>query len=69
MNIELNASLEEIKNGTCSYTNYYALLLFILNVYGREYILKLIPDEEFLLSETNRLYEEAKEFYAKEKRI
>ena len=64
--LEFNATLEEIKVGKTSYTNYYIMFNYVLNTYGKDYILKLIKDEELLQNETNRLYEETKERFGKE---
>lgn len=39
---------------------------YVLNTYGRDYILRLITDENLLKNKTNKLYEETKEYYGKE---
>ena len=56
---EIKVSYEEIINGTCSYTDYRALVKYIIENYDHDYILKLIDDNKFLLTESKRLYEEA----------
>lgn len=64
--LKFNATLEEVKNGKTSYTNYYIMFNYVVNSYGRDYILKLIINEKLLKSETNQLYEETKENFIKE---
>ena len=61
--LSFNASLEQIKNGGASYINYYTMLSYALNNYGRNYILKLLKDSEYLEKETNKLYEEVNLLY------
>ena len=55
----INCTYDELLNG-CSYTNYKVMFEYVLNTYGKEYVLKLIDDEELLSKETKRLFEEAK---------
>ena len=54
---EINCSYEDILEHS-PYTNYRALFAYVLENYGKEYILKLIDDEELLKNETERLFEE-----------
>ena len=60
----INCTYDELLNG-CSYINYKVMFEYVLNNYGKEYVLKLIDDEEFLNKETKRLYEEAKNIKVK----
>ena len=60
----INCTYDELLNG-CSYTNYKVMFEYVLNNYGKEYVLKLIDDEEFLNKETKRLYEEVKNIKVK----
>lgn len=55
----INASLEDILSKTVDYKNYNTLLRFAYTTYGKEYILKLIHDNKFLIAETPKLYKEA----------
>lgn len=64
--LKFDATLDEIKNGKVSYVNYYVMFNYILNKYGKEYIIKLIKDEELLRNETDKLYKETKESFGKE---
>ena len=56
---KIEVSLEEIVNGSCSYTNYRVLVKYIIENYDKEYINKLIDNREFLLEETEKIYKEA----------
>lgn len=58
-----DATLEEIKNGNCYYYNYNSMFLYILENYDKEYISKLINNYDFLLNETEKLYNEIANFY------
>lgn len=62
-NFIFNASLDEVINGGTSYTNYYIMFSYVLNNYGKDYILSLLKDEEYLKKETVKLYDEASSFY------
>ena len=62
---EIKCTYDELLNG-CSYTNYKAMFEYVLNTYGKEYILKLIDHEELLNRDSKRLFEEAVSFYKKE---
>lgn len=61
--LEFDATLEEVTvSGGCRYVNYYTMFKYVLNNYGKDYILKLIKDEFFLENETPRLYYEVFEY-------
>ena len=62
---EIKCTYDELLN-CCSYANYKAMFEYVLNTYGKEYILKLIDDEELLNKDSKRLFEEAVSFYKKE---
>lgn len=64
--LKFDATLDEIKNGKVSYINYYVMFNYVLNKYGKEYIIKLINDEDLLRNETDKLYKETKESFEKE---
>lgn len=44
------------------------LFSYVIETYGKEYILKLINNENFLMSETSKLYEEFILYTNKKKR-
>ena len=56
---EIICTLDDLING-CPYYNYKLMFEYVLNTYGKEYILKLIDNEELLDNETRKLFEEAK---------
>lgn len=56
---EIKVSYDDLINKKCSYTNYGALVKYIIENYDHDYILRLIDDNDFLLSESKRLYEGA----------
>lgn len=55
---EINCTFEQLIDH-CSYPNYRAMFAYVLENYGKDYILKLIDDEELLKNETKRLFDEA----------
>ena len=57
----LRATLEQMKHGGVGYDNYHSMFYYVYKTYGREYILDLMKDFEFLAKETPRLYEETKQ--------
>ncbi len=54
----INCTYEQLLEHT-SYPNYRAMFAYVLENYGHDYILKLMDDEELLVNETERLFEEA----------
>jgi len=58
-----DATLEQMINGGTQYKNYYLMFSYVLNKYGKGYILKLLNDKEYLINETPRLYEEVNNYY------
>ena len=58
-----DATIEELLEGGTSYMNYYVMVSYALNKYGRNYILRLLKDEEYVKNETYKLYEEVKLIY------
>lgn len=62
----LNATLDQMIDGEhVDYKNYYAMFKYVLDNYGRDYILSLVDNYDLLISDTPRLYEEAREYYKK----
>ena len=62
-----NATLDEMKDGLTDYRNYHTMFKYVLDTYGRDYVLKLIEDYDLLVSHTPVLFEETKEVYNKSK--
>lgn len=60
--LRFNASLDEMIHGCNNYSNYHTMFVYVLDTYGRDYILKLLKDFDLLKNETPRLYEETKNF-------
>lgn len=61
---KFDISLEQLLNDTISYVYYYTMFSYILEEYGKNYILKLIKNLNYLNEETPRLYEEIKSLYS-----
>ena len=55
---KINCTYEQLLEHT-SYPNYRAMFAYVLENYGHDYILKLIDDEELLVNETEKLFNEA----------
>lgn len=64
-NIEMyfDATLEQVINGETNFINYHTMFSYVLNKYGRNYILELLKNKEYLEKETPKLYEEVKLCY------
>lgn len=60
---EIRCSLDDFINKKCFYSDYKLMFEYVLNTYGKEYILKLIDDKELLDKDSKRLFEEAKKYY------
>ena len=60
-----NATLDQIINGGIDYKNYYVMFSYILNNYGKKYILDLLKNEEQLKKITPKLYKEVSIHYNK----
>lgn len=58
-----DASLDECIKGGTNYSNYYLMFNYVLNNYGKDYILKIIKDKNFGYLETPRLYSEVNSYY------
>ena len=61
--ISFDATLEQVINGGIDYKNYYAMFVYVLNNYGKDYVLKLLKNTEYLEKETPKLYEEVNLYY------
>ena len=62
-NDKFTASLDEVINGQTDYSNYANMFDYVLDNYGKNYIMSLARDNDLLLEETPRLYEEVNTFY------
>lgn len=60
---KFDISLEQLLNEKVSYIYYYTMFSYVLDEYGKNYILKLIKDLDYLKKETPKLYEEVKALY------
>lgn len=64
--LKLDATLEQIKNDCyVDYTNYYTIIYYIYETYGKNYILKLINDYELQKLEIEKLYRETLDYIRK----
>lgn len=61
--VRFDATKDEILKGNCYYYNYNAIFIYLLEKYGKEYILKLITNLDFLNKETPKICDEVIEFY------
>jgi hypothetical protein len=59
------ASLDEMENGCQNYSNYHLMFSYVLNKYGKDYILNLINDNDVAVQITPKLYEETRKYYNK----
>lgn len=57
--LTLDVTLEQVINGT-SYKNYHTLYVYIKETYGKDYIMKLINDNDLVIKQTEKIYEEAR---------
>lgn len=66
-NIKSNfdATLDQIIYGGTDYKNYYLMFSYVLNNYGRNYILNLLKSKDKLQAQTSILYEETQSYYKK----
>ena len=58
-----DVTIEQLRNSPIDYRNYYTMFKYVLDTYGKEYILKLLSDEKLLISDTPRLFNETKEYH------
>ncbi len=56
--VYFNTTLEDIINGKSKYGNYYLMGKYLLENYDKEYILKLVKDNELLKQETPKIFKE-----------
>ena len=66
--IPFNFKIEDILESKSSYDAWYLLTKHIIEEYGKEYFLELFKNRELAINETPRLFEEAKEYFNKEKK-
>ena len=58
-----NATIDQIKDGMVDYRNYHTMFKYVLETYGKEYVLKLIKDYDLLVRHTPILFNEVKQNY------
>ena len=56
--VYFNTTLDEIIRGKSNYCNYYLMGKYLLEEYNKEYILKLVRDNELVKKETPRIFKE-----------
>lgn len=62
-NLTFNYSLDDILNSNDCYPGWYLMVKYILDEYGKDYFLKILLHDDLALSETQYIYEQAKEYY------
>ena len=60
---KFKASYDDIVKRGNLYPQYYLFFKYVVETYGRDYILKLLHNHELMMSETPKLYDEVKEHY------
>ncbi len=58
-----NVSLDDVIKRGSFYPAYYLFFKYVVETYGRDYIIRLLNDYDLIMSETPKLYEEVKEHY------
>ncbi len=58
--IKLEASLDDIINGKADYRNYYVIGKYVMDKYGKDFLLELASDNNLVMKLTPKLYMEAK---------
>jgi hypothetical protein len=59
------ANLEDMEEGCSNYNNYHLMFKYVLDTYGKDYILKLIKNTDLVKNETPKLYNEVVNYYNK----
>lgn len=60
---KFNASLDDMLNRGGAYPAYYLFFKYVVETYGRDYILRLLNDYDLIMNETHKLYNEVVEHY------
>ncbi len=60
--MKFDATFEDVKGGAKAYYNYHTMFSYVLDNYGRDYILELIHNRTLMENETPRLYDEVKAY-------
>lgn len=61
--LSFNATLDQIIHGKCNYINYHTMFKYVLDTYGRDYILELLKNHDLLVADTPKLYDEVNSKY------
>ncbi len=56
--MEINCSLDDVIQGKAKYINYYSMVKYLLDSFGKDYVLKLSKDKYLLERATNDVYYE-----------
>ena len=65
ISLTFNYTLEDITESKSNYDAWYMFTKYIIEQYGKDYLLELFRNREQAIKEAPRLYEEAKEYYQK----
>ena len=57
-NNEINVSYEELLNDSVSYSNYYAMVKYIIDEYGKDYLLELLKNDDLANEVGLKIYNE-----------
>lgn len=60
---DFSFTLDNILNGKSCYIGWYLMTKYVVERYGKEYFLKLARNNKLALDETEKIYNEAKEYY------
>lgn len=56
--MEINCPLDDVIQGKAKYINYYSMVKYLLDSFGKDYVLKLSKDKYLLERATNDVYYE-----------
>ncbi len=54
--MEINCPLDDVIQGKAKYINYYSMVKYLLDSFGKDYVLKLSKDKYLLERATNDIY-------------
>ena len=60
---KFDATISELEHGNCYYYNYHSFFSYLLEKYGRDYILNLINNYSICNEELQKKYDEVTKFY------
>ena len=65
--LKFDATLNEMQFGCSNYTNYFLMFNYVYKTYGKNHIFKLIKNINLQKTETEKLFNETKNYYAQGK--